>query len=238
MKHVMIAIPAYTGMIHMGTMRALLADILLITDAGHKLTLVDDLGNAMIGDCRGKIIVDFFASQCTDLIMIDSDVIWEKGALLKLLEHPVQFVAAIYPQRKDPIQYCVRWIEDRAGLYADPETGLLEVDGVPAGCMRISRCVAEKMIVAYPETEFWCQGVKDEKAWDLFGPYRDKKNPKIKFGEDYSFCRRWRDIGGQIWIDPRLKMGHVGFKSFFGCIGEWLLNRPAEEFKPELREAA
>lgn len=235
-KHVLVAIPCYSGMIHMGTMRSIITDMLAITDAGHKFTLIDDLGNAMIADCRAQIVADFMGSDCTDLIFIDSDVMWGKGDLLKLLEYPVEFVAAVYPQRKDPINYCVRWLEDRKELWADPETGLLEVDGVPAGCMRLSRSVIEKMIDVYPETEFWCQRVPNEKAWDLFGGYRSKDNPRIKFGEDYSFCRRWRDIGGQIWIDPRMKMGHVGFKTFVGSIGEWLINR--EDNVVPLKEAA
>jgi hypothetical protein len=221
-KHVMVALPVYTGTIHTSTMRAIIQDMLAITDAGHKFSMMDDCGNAMIADCRAKMVADFLASDCTDLLFVDWDVAWETGALLSMLNQPVDFVAAIYPQRKDPIQYCVRYIEDRKELWADPETGLLEVDGVPAGCMRLTRSMLEKMVAAYPETEFWCQGVKDDKAWDLFGAYRDKANPSIKFGEDYSFCRRWRDIGGQVWIDPRIRMGHTGFKTFTGSLGEWL----------------
>jgi len=222
-KHLMLAIPAYTGQVHMGTMRSIIADMLLITDAGHKLTINDDCGNAMIADCRAKICADFLASDCTDLIFIDSDVMWEKGALLKLLLAPVDFVAAVYPQRKDPINFCVRYLPDRKELRWDEETHLLEVDGVPAGCMRLSRAMLEKMIAAYPETEFLCEGTPLKKAWDIFGSYWEGK---LKFGEDYSFCQRWRKLGGQIWVDPYIEMGHCGFKTFFGSLGRWLRDRP------------
>ena len=223
-KHVMVAIPAYTGMLHMGTMRSLFADMLVITDAGHKFSLKDDCGNAMIADCRNKIVADFLSSDCTDLIFIDSDVAWERGALLKLLNYPVDFVAAVYPQRKDPINFCVRYL-DKPELWADPETGLLEVDGVPAGCMRISRRCAERMVQHYAHLEYACADTPDKKAWDIFGTYW---NGKLKFGEDYSFCNRWRDIGGKIWVDPMIRLGHCGFKTFIGSLGEWLINRPQE----------
>lgn len=30
--------------------------------------------------------------------------------------------------------------------------------------------------------------------------------------EDYAFCQRWRDIGGQLWVDPDIDFKlHVAF---------------------------
>jgi hypothetical protein len=34
------------------------------------------------------------------------------GALLKLVDYPVDFVSGIYPQRCDPITFALRYIED------------------------------------------------------------------------------------------------------------------------------
>lgn len=228
-RHVWIAIPAYTGQIHLGTMRSLIADMLAFADRGDKVTIFDESGNAMIGDCRGLIVAKFLESEDgTDLIFVDSDVAWEAGALLKLVDQPVDFAAAIYPQRKDPINFCVQWIQERAELWADPQTGLLEVAGVPAGCMRMSRLMLQRMVESYPETAFYCAEAKDDTVWDLFGAYREPSDPRIKYGEDYSFCRRWRDIGGQVWVDPEIKMGHVGFKTFTGSLGAYLRTRPGQ----------
>ena len=28
--------------------------------------------------------------------------------------------------------------------------------------------------------------------------------------EDYSFCRRWRNMGGEIWVDLKSKLTHEG----------------------------
>lgn len=220
-KHVVIAIPAYTGTIHMGTMRAIITDMLLLADRGDRVTIHDECGNAMIGDCRGLIVTQFLESDGTDLVFVDSDVAWEAGALLKLVDYPVDFVAGMYPQRRDPINYCVSLIPEREELWADPETGLLEVAAVPAGFMRLSRAMCERMVAAYPDSQFYCTDAPNQTAYDLFGPYRIGK---LKFGEDYSFCRRWRDIGGKVWIDPEMSMGHCGYKTFMGKIGDWLKN--------------
>lgn len=200
-------------------MRSVLTDLLAFQARGDVVTIFDESGNAMIADCRAVIVAQFLASDATDLVFADSDVVWEAGTLLKLVDAPVDFVAAIYPQRKDPINYCVAWLE-KPDLVA--ENGLLEVQGVPAGCMRLSRAMLEKMIEHYPDTQFHCDAAPNNTAHALFDPYRIGK---LKFGEDYAFCRRWRDIGGKVWINPEVKMGHVGYKTFQGHIGEWLRSR-------------
>ena len=184
--HVMVAIPAYTGTIHLGTMRSLFTDLLSLQDRGDSWEIHDECGNALIADARAVI---------------------------------VDMVAGIYPQRKDPINYCVKWM-DKPELQA--VDGLLEVDGVPAGFMKLSRKQLESMVAQYPDTEFYVPSAPNEKCWALFADYRIGKH---KMGEDYAFCRRWQDMGGQIWIDPEIKMGHIGNKTFNGHLGDWLRNR-------------
>lgn len=222
MKHIMVAIPAYTGTVHMGTMRSLFTDLIELIKRGDKFTLVDDIGNALIADCRGVIATNFYHSDCDELIFIDSDVTWEAGALLKLIDHPVDLVAGIYPVRAEPIRYNVRYL-DKPELWADPETGLIEVESVPAGFMKISRNCIEKMVEAYPNQYFHSESTTKE-FYPLFD-YFVNEEMKYKWGEDYSFCIRWRNIGGQVWIDPEIGMGHIGLKVFQGHLGNYLRNR-------------
>lgn len=218
---VMIAIPAYTGTIHLGTFRSLFTDLLTLQARGDSWEVHDECGNALIADARALIVAQFLASDCDTLVFIDSDVAWEAGALVKLLDYPVDMVAGIYPQRKDPVNYCVKW-KGTGELWADPATGLLEVDGVPAGFMKLSRTQLEAMVEQYPDTEFYVENAPDKRAWALFCDYRIGKH---KMGEDYAFCRRWTDMGGKVWIDPEIKMGHIGNKTFEGHLGDWLRNR-------------
>lgn len=215
----MVAIPAYSGTIHLGTMRSLMADLLALQARGDEWEVHDECGNALIADARALIVAQFLASGCDTLVFIDSDVCWEAGALLRLVDHPVDMVAGIYPQRRDPIAYCVKW-QDKAELWA--ENGLLQVDGVPAGFMKLSRTQLEAMVAQYPDSEFYVETAPDQKAWALFADYRIGKH---KMGEDYAFCRRWTDMGGKVWIDPEISMGHVGFKTFRGHLGQWLKGR-------------
>lgn len=218
--HVMIAIPAYTGVVHMATMRSLMTDTLELIRRGDTFTLVDDIGNALIADSRGVIATKFWESDADCLVFVDSDVTWEKGALLRLVDHPVDLVAGIYPGRRDPITYPVHYL-DKPELWADPETGLLEVKSVPTGFLKLSRACIGKMIEAYPDKHYYT-AERDKQFYPLFDHVFEDG---YKWGEDFSFCIRWRKIGGQVWIDPEMGMGHVGYKIFQGHLGNWLRNR-------------
>lgn len=221
MHKVLIAIPAMDGTIHMGTMRALLAELLGLIQAGWLFDIYEVVGCSLMEDARNLCVSRMLGSDFTDLMFIDSDVCWEPGAMIKLLMHPVDIVGAVYRHRRDPVTWPVKWLEERDELWADPATGLLEVEGAPTGFLRITRAAAEKMVASAE----WYHDAQapDGKSWMLFDRIRDANHQK--WGEDFSFCKRWREMGGQVWIDPEIEMGHIGNKTFTGTIGNWLRNR-------------
>lgn len=232
-KNVVIALPAYTGQVHISTMKSLLFDIMQLAKRGDSISVQEQSGNALIGDCRA-IIVQLFLSNphATHLVMVDSDVCWQAGGIAQLVDHGVDFVCGMYPVKREPLTFNMRSAMERGeGLFVDPQNGLVEVWGVPAGFVCLSRVMLEKMIAAYPETEFKVEN-KDcpgGKAYALFDPYRVPGTTE-KLGEDYAFCARWRDIGGKVWIDPNICMGHIGWKTYSGELGQCLA--------PENEEAA
>jgi hypothetical protein len=40
--------------------------------------------------------------------------------------------------------------------------------------------------------------------------------------EDYAFCRRWRDIGGKVFVDLQCNLMHLGQHMFRGDLAESL----------------
>lgn len=214
-------------------MRSILTSMLALTDKGCKVTLDDECGNGLIADARGLMVARFLASDATDMLFIDHDVVWSPDAVLRLLDAPLDVRAGVYPSRSDPINYAVRWETSNPFLVSDPSHGFLEVAGVPGGFLMISRAAAEKMTAHYTDLNFYCAHAPNKTICGLFEPYwlrnteHDGQTCNVKLGEDFSFCQRWRDLGGKVWVDPRLTFGHVGFKTFQGSLGDWLRNRMA-----------
>ena len=40
------------------------------------------------------------------------------------------------------------------------------------------------------------------------------------FAEDFAFCRRWRDIGGKVYLCPDVPLDHVGFHTWSGAVAD------------------
>jgi hypothetical protein len=45
------------------------------------------------------------------------------------------------------------------------------------------------------------------------------------YGEDVYFCKRWRNMDGEIFIEPRIDFIHTGGKHWKGNYHEWLMGR-------------
>ena len=228
-RHVMVAIPAYGGSIKTASFRSLVYDLLILFNYGWQITVVDDVGGSEIDTVRARIFSRFLASKATDLVMVDSDVAWAPGGLVQLLYHNVDFVADLYPKRELPITFPFHPKNMGPDRKVTLVNGLMDVEAVPAGFMRITRKCAEAMAVAYKDQVMLC-GVAPGEDYPIFALFEhiydemivDGKKVIRRTSEDLSFCRRWTDIGGKIWVDPNIEMGHIGDHVFKGELGKML----------------
>ncbi len=143
----------------------------------------------------------------TDVLLIDSDESWEPQDVVRLLFHPEEIVGATYPMKNNWSEY-VGTVKQEDGvpigkMLADG-TALLEADRLAAGFLRLKVSALRKWAEAYPDlkshepdgakTQFFSRMLVDG----------------VMHCQDMAFCRRWQDIGGQLWLDPMVKIGHWG----------------------------
>lgn len=222
-KHIAIAIPAYSWAVSTYTMRSLLIDCKMLWERGDKITFIDECGSTDLTVAKAMMIAKFLDSDADCLMHVDSDVAWEAGAMVKLIDAPVPFVGGVYPKRRDPLQWPVGYVEGRDELWADPEHGLLEVAFVPGGFMRFTRECLEDMESAYSDLAYGTSRYPDGKLPGFFEHMYLPDGTRIR--DDIAFCHRWRAIGGKVWTDPDIHFAHVGPKAFEGSLGNWLKSR-------------
>jgi hypothetical protein len=214
-----MALPAYHGTIRVETSAGIVNAAIDCAAKGWDLRYRLSIGDCILPRVRNRFIADALADPAvTDLFFIDHDIAWEDGAIIRMLEHPVDFVAGVYPKREDPITYPVRYLKDQPTM-TDPATGLVEVEGVPGGFMRIRTSALRRMVEHYAHLEYEEEALASKNAWALFDY---DLNGKRYWGEDFVFCNRWREMGGKIWVDPLLSFHHIGPKPFRGCLFEHL----------------
>ena len=101
------------------------------------------------------------------------------------------------------------------------DDGAIASFDVPAGFLKITSTMVNRFIKAHPEL---CYGERHTPHVDLFnhGAYNH-----TWYGEDYSLCRRWLALGGEIWTVPNLNIDHHSAdKVYRGNLHEFLLKQP------------
>ena len=165
---------------------------------------------SLVTRARNILTAMFLESDCTHLMFIDSDIKWFPQQILQLLASNKDLVGGIYPKKSYPIEYVVNKIHN-----GEIENNLIEVGMVGTGFLLIRRTVFEQMIEmgAKKYTDSIGLGNEyDNYTYDFFNCTIDSQDRYLT--EDWSFCRRWRQLGGKVWAETSIKLGHVGYHRF------------------------
>lgn len=208
-KHLFIATPCHSGEVVCEHAVSLVETIpaLLQNRIGYTHSFL--VGDALVHDARNRLTAWFMEHRdATDMLMIDADIAWRAVDAVRLAAAPHDVIAGCYRQKRDDAV-----AHNVAGLQTGP-TRLMTCDYVGAGFLKISRNAIRRLYDAHPELRY--QDPHGKECYGLFdAPIGDGKI----VGEDAQFCRRWRALGGKIFIDPDIELVHFGRKGFAGSLG-------------------
>jgi hypothetical protein len=154
------------------------------------------------------------------MIFIDDDMKFPEWAVRRLLWVDKPIVGAAYKTRKPGSDiYTISFLEDaQERIEQDTRSGVLKIKQCATGFMMIKREVIQKMIDAHPEKKFEVEkGYEQFQDWN-YNLFEIGLKDGRYWGEDFRFCRMWRDLGGDVWLDPSFTPGHVGNYTFEGDV--------------------
>jgi len=112
------------------------------------------------------------------------------------------------------LKYNINYIDSVLNI----EANLAKVKHLATGFMMFKREVIEKMGKAYPRTKYtddvgFLSGTENDYAYALFdcGVQDDHY-----FSEDWMFCHRWTQMGGNIYVNVGINLVHTGNEDFNG----------------------
>ena len=151
----------------------------------------------------------------THVLWLDDDMYPENEAdgvrvVREMLATGEDMIAAPYTNKRHPLH----WIHQPLQGEQPDERGVMRVRAVGFGCTVTSRSCLEMM---WRETEGYWDLPHEVELRNLFGLLydRDDQGRRYLMSEDFSFCKRWRDRGGQIGIYARSGIiCHEGPKSW------------------------
>ncbi|MCO6416936.1 hypothetical protein JYK14_12300 [Siccirubricoccus sp. KC 17139] len=249
----MIATPCYGAMVHQGYMLSVLR---LLQDelASEVAFTLEMLGHdSLITRSRNTLLARFLQRpDATHILFVDADISFEPVQLRRMLRAGKELVAGLYPlkvQRWDaaarrqamqgeslataPLLYVG---QPCSGAEAEREGDFVTGTYAGSGFMLARRDMVERMAASYPETGYRHVDAANPAVPDgtachaLFDCVIDPESGTY-LSEDFTFCRRWRAIGGKLWLDTRGRLTHTGAHDFAGDPTLRFLDIPAHPLR-------
>lgn len=138
---------------------------------------------------RNVLVKEAKTTGADYILWVDSDMILPKDALERLIAHNVDVVSGAYAFKDINSQDLIAFSIDNKRMPLTSIDGLTEVGGIGFGCCLTKTDVFDKI----------------EFPYFVFGE---------DYGEDIYFCRKVREKGIKIYLDPDVKCGHIGKINF------------------------
>ena len=208
-----ICMPCYGGMLTEQCFMSFVKWGNACRQLGIDWTVETMTNESLISRARNTLVAKFLSNpDSTHLMFIDADIGWEPWHLLALLNHDKDVVGGLYPMKTIPVKWCVNGIP---GAPDNDPNGLLEVTKTGTGFMLIKREVFEKL-KGHPAVKPFANDIGLDASLDKdMKTYFDTAVRENRYySEDWTFCENWRDLGGQVWVDKRILLRHVGTHTF------------------------
>ena len=210
-RKVLIGTPSYDGKVDVWYANSLVNTIRMSYEKDIVIVPVYMAYDSLVQRARNDLVKLAIEEDFDDLIFIDADQEWDPAWVFKLLDSDKDVVAGTVVKKSDEVSFNVKALKE--GMKTE-EDGLIEVDCVGTGFMRISKSALKQ--VWDVSTEYKNEGKTCRMVFDI----------KIENGdlvsEDNVFCKKWHDLGGKVYIDPNMTCNHIGVKKYGGNFMEYI----------------
>jgi hypothetical protein len=236
---IFLATPCYGGLATTPYVRSVLDLQAACIERGISLHVEMTAGDALITRARSVMAARFLASDATHLFFVDADIGFIPEQALRLLQADRDVVGGVYPTKgvdwskvraaveagnadlpAASVGYVVRFLPSASQVVDLDEAGFGAVAYVGTGFMMLKREAVQRVADAHPELRARLGDLAGGGAAEAVMIFESMIEPETgqHLSEDYAFCRRWRDLGGEIFADFHGRLTHVGAAAFTGSL--------------------
>jgi hypothetical protein len=225
--HLHIGIPCYGGMVSEPTMTSFLRFVLIAQQVGLNWSLDTMVNESLIPRGRNNLMAKMMTNQsATHFMFIDADIRFQPESILQMIAYDKEVIGGLYPKKSLPINYVIN-LKPQVTVQGDIYT----VDTMGTGFLLFKRQVYEKLIKAHPETKY-VDDIGLGKQYEpmmyaIFDTEIDHRGHYLS--EDWTFCRRWQALGGEIWAHSKTLLNHIGHYEFQGDIAKLDITTMAQQ---------
>ena len=155
---------------------------------------------SLIYTSRNNLALQAMKAEFDYMLWLDSDMVFQQDLLVQMKqtmdERGLDFLTGLYFRRVPPFTPV---LFDQLDIDEDGACTWTDFKDVPEGLFKVGGC------------GFGCVLIKTDVLFDVQAKFGEMFNPIANMGEDLSFCWRARQCGYDIWCDPSLVCGHVGY---------------------------
>jgi hypothetical protein len=151
---------------------------------------------------RNGLANEALAAGFSELMWIDSDILFNPQDVQRLRRHRLPVVGGIYPKKGDRTMACVLLPGNHEILFGEGG-GLLEVKYLATGFLLTRKEVYESML-----RKRHSLGLGRTGGVPFF--YHIIGRTGRQLSEDYSFCARVARCGYRVMADTAVRLGHIG----------------------------
>lgn len=222
-RKLFIGLPAYDHKVSVKLAVSLAKLAQAVEAHGVSLVIGSLCGCSVVSRARNLLVQDFFETDCTDLMFIDADISFDHTDVLRLLalgcDAKNAVLAGVPRTRTVEKSYIARLNHDPAMRLTFDSMGLVRAERVATAFMLIRREVLTTLRDEHPEWVAYDPRV----GKDISSIFDFKSERSGYVGEDFLFCDRAREHGFEVWIDPTIKLGHMGVQEYMGDFGNEVL---------------
>jgi len=241
-----IATPCYGGVVGEQYARSMFNLSVMAASVGIQVNYLTIANESLVTRARNELVSAFLKDkESTHFMFIDADISFDPSSVLHMILKNKDVITGAYPlkavdwdgiyENLDNINsakelkelstnYVINIKKPDSKMIGVTENITIEGGALPVydagtGFMMIKRHVFKKLIDAYPEMLYYSdQNIslpkKERKMYAFFDTSIDEDGRYLS--EDYTFCRRWQKIGGEIYLDTDVVLNHFGSYMYKG----------------------
>ena len=171
------------------------------------------VGDALIERSRGMSATNFILNTKGDVhLSLDSDIVdFQKDAIDQMCEQAMTYdiVGAVYICRATARTFPATFFEEGVEVEFARDPTPVPVKWIATGCLAVHRRVFEKMAETMPLLHA-SDGPRAFYPFYQSMIYDDPDHGKILLSEDFAFTERAKALGFTAYINPAVRVGHMG----------------------------
>ena len=169
-------------------------------------------GSSVVTWARDKVLDTFLEGTANYLFWIDSDIVWQPADFIRTLVLSSKFgvVCATYAQKNESQTIVIK--RNSVTQFDINPHGLIKVDGAGLGFTCVPRTIVEQLAETKPLV---FDPVEDRSLRAVFRLDTVEKDGTLRVRhEDTNFFADIRELGHDVYLDPTIKLGHVGTREY------------------------